>query len=166
MNDKPTGRIFDYPDIAQEVGFLMMQSANLEIWLYRILLELTDDIIANAILFKIDNISAKAAIVFRIAESKSGNALTKRILSVRRDINEAIACRNALAHSLYAIENDKLVLAGNLFNNRRGKPRIVTLDAKAIREHAENIGAAIRVILGGEGDGMLILVPNDLLKPA
>ncbi|MFH1793156.1 MAG: hypothetical protein ABIF45_01550 [Pseudomonadota bacterium] len=166
MDDQPIKRLFDCPDIAREVGFLMMQSANLEIWLVPVLSKITDEVTARAIIRKIDNISAKLSILFEIAENRPDDDLARRIASIRDDVEKAVAYRNSLAHSLFAFDGDDLHLVRNVVSDRRGKPKFEPLDPSEIRRHAENISKAISTILGSEGKSLNLLVPRPPPKRA
>lgn len=152
--------LFSQPDIAQEIGFLIIYTASLEAWLFEplaVMLRIkTDD--AAAILMPIDNIRAKVDILFNTAKIKKGRPLPDAILACEDALNAALAFRNTVAHSSFGfpLPGGKMVMASHaITGGRRGKPKFTPLDCAEIRSHTTAIKSFIATISLHCGQGFI-----------
>lgn len=138
-------------DVGAEVGFLIMYSANLDGWLTIILSELLRDReAAAAIMWNVDNLSARLGIVFSIAAQRSDDPFATIIMSHKEALERAIGYRNRLAHGIYAWSDEmQLCLMKGGTSSRRGAASAEILDLKQIRAHTDDIRSAMKAILNG-----------------
>jgi hypothetical protein len=143
------------PEIAKEIGLLMMYASNLEIIFVSILAELMGDReIPSIIALQVDSISAKMKVMFDIAESCDRSDFRDAVLIGKASVLSAINYRNALAHGHYVFDENthELELLSNMFNRRRGSPKSIPLKAEAIAKHREALRLAIgRMVAAANG---------------
>jgi hypothetical protein len=144
------------PEIAQEIGLLMMYAANLEIMFISIVTELMggNKDIPSIIALQVDNLSAKIGIMFEIANLKRGAPFANVVLEAKEPVQKAIAFRNKLAHSLYVFDDatGAFELFSNLLSIRRGKPKCEPLKTSVIAKHREALREAIDMIIQAGDD--------------
>ena len=154
------------PDVAREIGFLMMYAANLEILFVSILTELMggDATLPSIIAIQVDNITAKIDVLFDVAEQKSGDPFADVVFAAKDPVKKAIAFRNKLAHSLYVSDEatGRFELLSNLLTNRRGRIKCDALKPEMIEVHREALREAIDQIIQAGGDRLW----NSLAPPA
>ena len=142
--------LLDEPEIAAEVGFLIMYCANIDVWLKpAFAMLLGGDDIADSILRHVDNLTAKKDVLFDIAAAESGrHPLADELLATREAVNKAIAFRNALAHGNFGFnaKTGALDLVSGVLSQRRGKPKSHALTPAEIRAHVVAIKAMIAAI--------------------
>ena len=106
--DVPSYSIRNIPEIATEVGNLIMVTANLDCWMLpamSILLDNNYDA-AVSIMSNISNMSAKFDILSDIAEARKDLPLAAKVTVHRKSVREAIKFRNKVAHGLFAFDED------------------------------------------------------------
>jgi len=145
------------PDVARELGFLIMFVSNLEILFVPMMEALSSDdgMIAELIALNVDNLTAKLTILFRLAEQKAASdPLARAILDASEHVKKAVAYRNTLAHSLYVFDDATGVfeLYSNLLTERRGKPKCEPLKASDVNRHSSALEAAIIKVIEVGGD--------------
>lgn len=132
-----------HPEIAQEIGFLIMLTANLEGWLEVALIEIFKGKheLAEAIFSRVDSISNKFEILVSVAKARPISPIAAAISDAENDIRSAIKYRNGLAHGIFEFdEKGQLCLATAVLNKKRGKPKEHKLNPNSIRIHSERIG--------------------------
>jgi len=148
-DDLPINSLLRHPEIAQEVGFLMMYAANLEIWMFAacsIVLRKNQDLAQN-ILQNVDNLSAKIAIVYDLAKLREGILNASEILSTKEKTLAALAFRNMLAHGNFGLSpQGRMLINFGITNPKRSKPKSVTLTPEKIRVHVDALRHTIGTI--------------------
>jgi hypothetical protein len=155
----PLNSLLRFPDVAQQVGYLIMYSANLEIWLLEIFKKFLrhDDGIAEVTFGNIDNLSARLDIIYKICEIKSGHFMSRDILETRKDTLEAVAFRNACAHGNFGLSKEgKPNLTSNILSFKRGKPKTITLYVDQMRNHVNALRKTLMLMRKHVGADLLI----------
>ena len=146
-------------EVATEIGLLVMYSANLDIMFVDIVSELLggDRDAAFTIAKEVNNLSAKMAIMFNVAELNKGASFADAVLAEKTHVLRAIAYRNKLVHGLYVFDREtgNFELFSNLLSNRRGKPKCEPLRPKVIVAYREYLRVAIGRILEAGGDRLV-----------
>ncbi len=143
--------LLDHPDVATEIGFLIMYTATLEAWLVHPLaamLRVKLDTAAG-LLTPIDNIRARIDMLFNLAEAKKGRPLPEAILIHRNDVIAALGFRNAVAHCSFgfSVGGTDIGMVANVTNGaRKGSPKNIPLVCADIRAHTTAIKSFIGVI--------------------
>lgn len=154
------------PDVAHAVGALFMAVANFEATLMGAFATLLDqpNRVAAAIFENIDNISARAAIVFELAVTLPNTPLAEEVRARKSEILAALAMRNKLAHSLFGsdAETREILLMQNFLSNRRGPPKRDALDPAALMQHVQNLSNASGIIANLTDD--VDLTPRHRIK--
>jgi hypothetical protein len=145
-----------HPDVAREIGLLMMYAANLEILFIPILTELTgyDATLPILIAIEVNNLTAKMNILFEVAKEKLGDPFADIVYAAKDHVMAAISYRNKLAHGLYVTDpqTNDLELLSNLLKSRSGKISSVPLRASTIERHREALRDAIDRVIQAGGD--------------
>ena len=156
MSDKEPSKysIQHMPDVAREVGFLVMICANLDGWMIPALANMLrgKDAIATAIVSRVDSLSAKFEVLVDIANERAGTPMANGILKHADAARKAIAFRNKLAHGMFGFdENSNPINVPFPFSVRRGTPKPMDVSPGIIRPHIESIGKLIEAIADVSG---------------
>lgn len=156
--------LFSRPDIAAEIGFVVIYTANIEIWLLPALARILRNKheVAHAILTNIDNIGAKLNIVYDIASLRKGVPFCEKLIETKEKTLKAIAFRNSLAHGHFGFSrpaSGEMSLVSNVLSQKRGKPKEKLLRYTDIRSHAEALQETIAVIRKEIGPDFLVGFP-------
>ncbi|GEM_PF-6329047 len=139
--------IRNIPEIATEVGYLIMVTANLDCWMLpamSILLENNNDA-ASSIMSNVNSLSAKFDILSDIAKAREDIPLATAVAAHRESVSKAIKFRNKIAHGLFAFEEDGKPLLIP-FPLSKGKKKDLALTPSVIRVHVEAIGNFLKAI--------------------
>nr|WP_278436629.1 hypothetical protein [Brucella anthropi] len=132
-----------HPEIAQEIGFLIMLTANLEGWMETALIELFRGKreIAEAVFSRVESISDKFEILLGVAKARNISPLADAIISSAGEIRSAIEFRNAVAHGAFVFnDKGKIGLVTAYLTKKRGEPKERGITPKSIRTHSEAVG--------------------------
>lgn len=146
------------PEVAREVGFLVMISANLDSWMLPAIAEMLRGKvgIATAIISRVDSLSAKFEVMVDIATERAGTPMANGILEHAEAVRKAIAFRNKLAHGMFGFdENGAPINVPFPFSARRGTPKPMDVSSSSIRPHIESIGKLIEAIAEISGQAFL-----------
>lgn len=146
------------PDVAKEVGFLVMVSSNLDSWMLPALADMLrgKSEVATAIIGRVDSLSAKFEVLVDIAHTRVGTPMGDAILKHEVAVRRAITFRNKLAHGMYGFdENGGHILIPFPFSQRRGTPKPIAVDPSIIRPHTESIGLMIEGIASIAGQSFV-----------
>lgn len=176
----PVNSLLRHPEIAREIGTLIMYCANLEIWLLEVfkIFMRRELLIADLVFGNINNIRTKFEIIFDVLEAKRGWLIAQDLLPVREKTSQAISFRNAVSHGLHGINGiGKPNLTSNFLNRDRGKPKTITLSVDLIKSHSEairqtsllmrkHVGADLLIQHPGTIDGKPSIIPSSSSMPA
>jgi len=134
----------DHPAVAAEVGYLIANLSGVEAWLYMAFAQMIEDDgrVTEAILSGADSLAFKLNIIFKIAAVKADTSpIAAALLASKDDMTEVIKFRNQIAHSVYSITEDQVLLIANAFRTERGKMKSISIDAKLVRSYSERLKA-------------------------
>ena len=144
------------PDISMTVGGLIMAVANFEATLMGCFATLLDQPvrIAAAIFENINNISARAGIVFDLAELQPDTPLGSALITHKDKISAALRMRNRVAHGLYGFDEDnrQVLLLENYLVKGKGPPKSSVLEPKILEAHAQDLSDAAVALTNLIGD--------------
>lgn len=141
---------YSRPDIAAEIGFLIITTSNFDMWLAPMFAKLLgNDYAGVAIVRGIESVSGKLSILFDMAAQDPDAPGAANILKHREAIEAAFALRNRLAHGLYGWKGEELGLIKGANTARRGPVGVTALVPSEIRQATERLRKATREITAG-----------------
>jgi len=161
----PINSLFRNPEIAREIGFLIMYSANLEIWLleaFKLFVKREEDVV-NIIFGHMDNISTKIDIFYRCLDLKKGWLMAQNIAKTENEVRAAISFRNLVAHGQHGLSQKGLPnVTANFLTLKRGKPKTITLTVDKIHVHVEALRSTIAIMRRHVGADLMLHHPGTI----
>lgn len=141
------------PEVAVEVGYLVMICANFDCWMHPALSTMLNEKpgVAEAVITRIESISAKFEILCDVAAANPESDMAKVVIENRAGVKAALQFRNKVAHGMFGFQEDDGKIVGHILipfplSKKRGKPQSLKLDAKLIRPHTECVSNMIKGI--------------------
>ncbi|MAB12680.1 hypothetical protein [Parvibaculum sp.] len=163
MSEPSSYDFLAHPDIAREVGFLVMYTSSLDAWLIPALTSMLRGKadLAYGILAPVDNLRARLDIVFNVAQANSGKPLPDAMLEQKDALLAAVAMRNSVAHGGFGftLDGTEMLLAAGITTEKRGKPKTRPIKPEDIRSQVMAIKDFIKSIRVHTGNNLFVGIP-------
>lgn len=139
------------PELAEQVGYLIVTFTNTEDWLYRAFAQMIDDEdeVTHAILSRVDSFSHKLGVIMDVAEiHASENLLAAALVGVRENIEAAASFRNKVAHGIWGFEHatGESVILFRLYITGRGPMQRIPITPDLLWGHTRKLMDAYEAV--------------------